>query len=74
MFAVYIFMFCIFFYTGPVNLGSAIQYAIDNLLTTEAGMRENRVPKIIIIKTDRNAEDDFEQAVEEARKRGIIVS
>lgn len=57
-----------------MNLGAAIQYALDNLLTTEAGMRDSRVPKFITVATNRNPDDDTTEAVAEARRRGILVS
>lgn len=55
-------------------MGVAIQYALDNMLTTEAGMRDDRVPKVIFITTDSNPDDDAVSAANEARRRGYTVN
>lgn len=60
-------------FAGPVNVGAAMRYALDNLLTPEAGMRDSRVPRAITVFTDSNSDDDIKAVAEEARKRGILV-
>lgn len=52
-----------------------MQYALDNLFTVEAGMRDERVPKAMFLYFYKaNPEDNVRAALEEARRRGIQVS
>lgn len=60
-------------FAGTLSTGKAIQYALDNILTPEAGMRDNRAPKGLGIITNTNPSEDAIGPALEARRRGIIV-
>lgn len=63
------------FLSGPVNTGAAMQYALDNLFTVEAGMRDKRVPKGIFLFFHKSLpQDDVTKVSAEARRRGIEVN
>lgn len=59
--------------SGILSTGKAIQYALENIFTTEAGMRDSRVPKSLGIITNTNPSADGIGPAEEARRRGIKV-
>lgn len=46
---------------------------MENLLTTEAGMRDDRVEKGIDLHLNVNPDDDAKAAADEARRRGYEV-
>nr|CAB3263575.1 transmembrane matrix receptor MUP-4-like [Phallusia mammillata] len=56
---------------GPVNTGAAIKYALDNMLTPEAGLRDSRVPKGISLLTNTNSDDEVKEISDEVRRRGF---
>lgn len=50
-----------------------MQYALDNLLTTEAGMRDDRVIKALEISTNVQPDDEAIHVAAKARELGYLV-
>nr|CAB3263660.1 transmembrane matrix receptor MUP-4-like [Phallusia mammillata] len=54
-----------------VNTGRAMKYAINNMYLAEMGARDSRVPKIMVIITDSNSDDNVKEASDAAIQAGI---
>uniref|UniRef100_H2ZPS8 Sushi domain-containing protein n=2 Tax=Ciona savignyi TaxID=51511 RepID=H2ZPS8_CIOSA len=58
---------------GKTNIGAALRYAKDVVLTPEMGVRDSRVPKMIRISTDANSDDDAVSVARQLRAEGILI-
>uniref|UniRef100_H2YTD1 VWFA domain-containing protein n=2 Tax=Ciona savignyi TaxID=51511 RepID=H2YTD1_CIOSA len=58
---------------GKVNIGAALLFANNSVMTVENGVRDNRVPKMLVINTDANSDDNAIAIARQLRREGKLI-